>query len=450
MINLPSILTLYNQDSAINAVPKTFKTYYSEKEQLIHRGLSEKLRRIVARNSRVNYLIACLKHSNPKIRIIGATQLGELGRWAAPAVGDLIVSLRDSHPYVRMMSAISLGKIGSDAYKAIPALIINLKDSFENARFHAADALGNMGGAAVPALVVALNHENALVRKYAALSLMKIGSIASAAIPVLINRLSDSDPDVRSGSAAALGSIGNKAIRALPIMTKMLRSDPSFDVRKGVVMAVKEFGYQASLFAIPAIVKDMKSSDLRVRRNSTLILSKFGVWAFKVLPELHVMFRDRDPVVRRNAKKAFAEIKHKIIEMTSLLVIALKNKSRLDTQKEAAYAIFFMGPGAFGAVHALIETMESGDSDLRCRVAGALGAIGFRAYPAVPALIVGLRSSDVNFRRVSAVTLGKIGPIARRFGAIDALTRAQRDVDRDVRINAVGALKKVLGLARPD
>jgi len=74
----------------------------------------------------------------------------------------LIDTLEDPDRSVRAGAAQALGNIGRYAYPAIPALIRVLKDNDSTVRFHAIEALGKIGPAshpAVPALTAILKEK---------------------------------------------------------------------------------------------------------------------------------------------------------------------------------------------------------------------------------------------------------------------------------------------------
>ena len=91
---------------------------------------------------RLTVLIGKLRDPKPVVRINAASQLGDMGPKAEPAVDQLIVSLRDNHYWVRRASVKALGKIGSP--RAIPALQVCLNDRNKYVAMSAHNAVGQI------------------------------------------------------------------------------------------------------------------------------------------------------------------------------------------------------------------------------------------------------------------------------------------------------------------
>jgi HEAT repeat protein len=63
------------------------------------------------------------------------------------------------------------------------------------------------------------------------------------------------------------------------------------------------------------------------------------------------------------------------------------------------------------------------------------------AQKALPALTKALSDTDAEVRRHSAWALGKLGSAAK--DAVEALRKAAKDENKDVRFNAINALKQI-------
>jgi HEAT repeats len=87
----------------------------------------------------------------------------------------------------------------------------------------------------------------------------------------------------------------------------------------------------------------------------------------------------------------------------------LKPADQWTEQETAADALGRIGAPA---VPALMQALQSSDSDVRARAADVLGRMGSDARDAVPELIRLLDDPDERIRRIAARALGRIGPSA--------------------------------------
>jgi hypothetical protein len=122
-------------------------------------------------------LVDALQHTNPTVRAIAASGLGNLTS-APNVVPPLVACLGDPNPFVRAGAAKSLGQICADPQIAIPALVVSLRDPDIQTRSYAAEALGNFGKQAAfarGALTERLSDPDLGVQNVARSALDKIG-----------------------------------------------------------------------------------------------------------------------------------------------------------------------------------------------------------------------------------------------------------------------------------
>jgi hypothetical protein len=182
------------------------------------------------------------------------------------------------------------------------------------------------------------------------------------------------------------------------------------------------------------------------------------------IPLLIDQLGDKDPMKRSIARNNLRNIGEPAI---AALVEALKDKN-LDVRMGAAMTLCMMGPKAKDAVGALIDALKGDDKSLRSYASYSLMRIDEPPFPiimellkdeeplirraivenlgdigseAVTLLIQALKDKDSLVRNYACWGLGNIGPKAK--DAIGPLTLATQDNDKNVRHQAIEALKKI-------
>ncbi len=177
---------------------------------------------------------------------------------------------------------------------------------------------------------------------------------------------------------------------------------------------------------------------------------------------------------RKAALKACALLGQRAAPLVPDVAAALPNP---DLTMEAAVALSFMGPTAFGPLEEslssddsvlrrealrsigklkerapldsaavlplLVDGMADEDAGVRTVAATYLGIIHEDPSESVPALIDGLQDEEVEVRRASATALGSFGGEAE--AALPALRRASSDRDPDVAREAGRSLVRLMG-----
>lgn len=163
-------------------------------------------------------------------------ELGDLGKDAQPAIGQLLKWLKPNHGIMkRCEAAEALGEIGVASPEVIAGLSAALRDGKTHGfpfghhtwcvSDYAAKALARLGEPAAIELLKALQDENQRVRANAAFELGYIPDPSDATILKLIQCLSDPSPTVRASATWSLGQIGNSASAAIPELVDLLFDD---------------------------------------------------------------------------------------------------------------------------------------------------------------------------------------------------------------------------------
>src|SRR3989442_3158796 len=114
---------------------------------------------------------------------------------------------------------------------------------------------------------------------------------AASAVPELIKIYEENiSPSSQRCAALALGHIGPAAEAALPSLIRHF-THTNGDVRYYAVSAMLSIGGEPSL-VVPALAIALKDSDIRVRWNALVALSKLGSSARPAVPEILKMLDD--------------------------------------------------------------------------------------------------------------------------------------------------------------
>jgi HEAT repeat protein len=313
------------------------------------------------------------------------------------------------------------------------------KSPRDQVRLWATAELGRQPGSpAVATLVEQLNDAKWEVRVKAAEALA--GQKDPAAVDALGRALQDSDPRVRRAAADGLGKLADKS--AIPALERRVADDlwsaipakqssytrqDAFDDIKGLGSKVHALDALAKLAPDrvgPALVAAAKSKTLEVRR-----------WAVDEMPRaksdevVHFLIgalRDRDPLTRRHAADALAEIGDKSAPVVAALerriadevwfpipekVSSYRNTDAYDgldglgSKDHALTALRKLAPDRVGP--ALVAALKAAEPGLRRWAADELKAV--KTKESVQALAELLKDRDKLLRRIAADSLGAIG-----------------------------------------
>lgn len=205
----------------------------------------------------------------------------------ATVFGALAGALDDPEPFVRKCAASSLLMIPRDN------LVVQDRPS-------------------VAQLNTYLGDSQALVRRFAARAVGRIGEPAAAAVPVLTERLQDTDDSVREEAARALGKIGPKAQSAVPALLDRLKNDDDIEVRELAAKGMRLIGWEAfegrGEDVVTGLRQALKDTESPVRAHAVQSLGQFGAHAKAAIPDLLVVWKEKDEAIRALAATALLKI----------------------------------------------------------------------------------------------------------------------------------------------
>jgi HEAT repeat protein len=221
--------------------------------------------------------------------------------------------------------------------KVIPLLLNLLHDPDPGQRQTAAQSLGKIADKTVaPALLEASRDPQAGVRRQAAWALGMIGDDSEMVRLRLIGLLFDGDAGVRESAAWALGRTGDAATGLSVLQHELSRIDSTSDTKRLAAAALGTMEIPSSVPLLRTLVQDPNPL---VRRWAAAALAEIN--GREAIPTLsHLVRHDPDPHVRLEA--AFRLGKMDDAAAVSALTAALKDSNE-DVRRIAETALKGIG-----------------------------------------------------------------------------------------------------------
>jgi HEAT repeat protein len=426
-----------------------------------------------------------------------AFALGSIGPAAVPALKE---GLSSDKPLVRAGSAIALGFIAPAGDSTLPALIENLGHSRVEVREAAAETLGIYGAPAVEPLIRAFEKTDGSQARHAiADALWRIGPAAAQALPMLRSEIANgTDATLVEACIRAYARIEADAGRRVNYLVEQWRKGP--DARRAAAEGALLLARPATL--IPAIVPDLRSSDMTARTRAAELLEQLGSEATTAAPILIELLRSTDPGARaepalvralgamgREALKlvilelerfplvelqtdhwTFKVLRHARAGAVPDLMDALGHDSAavragaleglialadeagaaakllpplLDdpepgVRSRAWIAAANCGVPSAALVAHLDGALSDPDTAVRRAAMQGISRLGTEAKPAVPRLIRELESSDASVQHAAVRALGTLGTDAA--AAVKPLASALEHASADLQVDILAAL----------
>jgi HEAT repeat protein len=204
-----------------------------------------------------------------------------------------------------------------------------------------------------------------------------------------------------------------------------------------VALALSGLTCAARAADVDALVKQLKSPDVDLRRAAAKGLSEAGADAKPAITALSAALSDKDLFVRRFAAQALGEIGPDARPAVKPLTEALKDPKK-EVVEAAATAL-----GKIGAAEPLAALVGDTKRDAapRRKAVEALGMMKADAKSAVPALTKALKDRDLRIEAAEA--LGEIGPDASpALKDLQAIADS-KERDRNFKKAVNDAIKKI-------
>ncbi|GIW78372.1 MAG: hypothetical protein KatS3mg105_0179 [Gemmatales bacterium] len=229
---------------------------------------------------------------------------GEKARETIPLMIDL---LKDKAAPIRQQALLTLKNIGLPATPAIPAITDALLDQDMGVKQAAIEALAEYGPQsmeAVPYLGEIFLTGDPRLRPASSNALSKIGT---PSLPVLVAALGSKDKTMRRDAALAMGGMQLKARPAVAILAKSL-ADPDDDVKKAVLIALKEIGPAPE--AVPGLAQALATRNAEIKTQALLALANYGAAAGPAVDAIVQCFKDNDKNVQSTASTVLFQIRN--------------------------------------------------------------------------------------------------------------------------------------------
>ncbi len=358
-------------------------------------------------------------------------------------------ALTNEDESIRFNAGLDLLKAG--AVEGVAAVI----DAFSNDSmvvrlFHASRALATLGTPAVPALDGALQSSNSRVRVDAAFTLFRIDAARrDDLLPYAIAALGSNDRETLSDALQFLGEAGGAAAVAVPALIDALETSRELedaaawglDPRVPIAALLATIAEPADAI-VAALVRALASDAPSLRWGAALALGALGACARAAAPALEARLRDEreNETVRVEAAYSLGVLGEPETEIVPALLAALRSAdwwvrlfaARLLGEMSTPLPAEERTDGA-----SWIDKAFFGGRTVR-RVAAPQPAV-------VEALARALRDRDANVRRNAALALAQLGSAA--LAAMPALADAL--ATEDVGSVAAEALAKIGDAALP-
>jgi HEAT repeat protein len=304
-----------------------------------------------------------------------------------------------------------------------------------------------------------LTNRDAAVRRSAAFALGRMGEGGRSAVLQLVRRLQeDKDAGVRDMAATALGDIA-RALRGNNdevweksggVLLKILKDDPSEQVRRSSAYALGAFGPTAS-GAAANLIQALGDGKPSVRQNAAWALGQIGEEAGAAVPKLCACLSDKDTLVRRDAAGALGSIGKAGEKAGQPLIELVKSEADNVVKKTALESLAHLaGPQLASSATNIESLLQDHDPDVRWHAAIVLARIGGeQSAPALRVLSEALKKGEPDIQEQAAAALSKLGPLAKpaMYDLADTLTDAKKS--ENVRRNAALAIAHIGAAAEP-
>lgn len=204
--------------------------------------------------------------------------------------------------------------LGHKKIKILPDLIKLAKD--KRNRYFITECIAEIGPKTLPGLKIALEDKNFIVRRIAVNSMSKIGSPSVNYINDLIYLYEDENNEkIRIEIIECFGNIGSSASQAIPLLLKNIKRYESKEIKIASAKALGQIGIKSlpaifidlennnkeikkytkyffnniskdDYFAIPTLIKYLKSKKIFIRLHVIRILEKISYNAQAIIPNL--------------------------------------------------------------------------------------------------------------------------------------------------------------------
>jgi len=273
-------------------------------------------------------------------------------------------------------------------------------------------------------IIRALRDEIPAVRANAAWAIGRLEERSSA--PALVPAMRDGDAMVRAAAVVSFGNLRG-APDSIETLLRILRTDPSDEVRRVAAWALGELRHRGAAVALTQALTSDKSDEVR----------EMAVWALansnareSVDALVSALQKDESAEVRETCAWALAELNAR--RVVDALANVVANDKDDEVRGTAAWAIGQLHPGK--APPSLVKAIRDPSGEVRVKAAWALGEIGDAdAGAAIADALKTETKDDVQQAEVRAL-------LRAGEGSEEVFRRLLESKDADTRQMAVRAL----------
>lgn len=258
------------------------------------------------------------------------------------------------------------------------------------------------------------------IQEKALYGFLVLGPEAKTAFPELISMLDDPAPEVRTIASFAIAQIGPDGAGAIPALQRLITHSLSPKVQ--------------SRQRIQWIGED--------RRMAAYALGSMGSSAQTALPQIELLRKDSNPVIRASAEAAFIKISGTGLDA---IFEGLKDRSNSTKWLFTTEAILFLGTNGAPAIPFLISALQNTNASVQEKTLVALSAIHMSPETTIPAILPFVSPANTNnrIRDYALSVLHNFGPTARGIVPMATLLQALQDPDENIRRRATNALRQI-------
>ena len=411
-------------------------------------------------------LMAGAKASDPTVRQVSISHLGQVNPEGAPLLIDLLgekevevrrqaiqtlagmrvgdksvvvafaYSLKDADETVRQGAMQGIQILGPLAKAAAPKVMEALTDLNPNVRQQAFYTLQNMGENPREGLKKALDSKNDTVRIGAAALMMQVGFEPELAQPILLDALASANKTVRAQAAITLAQFRRELEKVVPILVEGLKNE-SADVRRQTLVSLQNLG-DLGATAVPAILEALEDPDVSVRRQAIYAANNYRNSADKFGPAMMKLAKDENNTIRQAVMQVIWQQGAKAIPIA---IQGLKDTDA-NVRQQAVFALQNIRGGNMKEhLEVIAPLMKDPNDQIRMSIAGMLGNVQDESV--VPLLVEAIKDKNQSVVYNALYSIQRLG--ARASKATPALAELLESKDANARNIAMSALMNIGG-----
>lgn len=255
-------------------------------------------------------LIKCLEREERKFKLAALHAMGALnGKDLLPALDMTIKELDNKDFNIQLSACRVLSKIGPEARKAGPRLVKLLEEGIASARSWAGIALGAIGPHdeydVVKLLEERLDRFYLVDRERALIGLAHLGEHAKPALPKIEKLMEDRSKSVQHTASRAHWKISGDSAKAVERLITLI---PTMEFGPDSMDILGEIGSEGRT-AVPALIEQLKSTELPTREAAVYALAGIGSGANAAIEPLKKMnATEQDQLIKAAIEIALAKI----------------------------------------------------------------------------------------------------------------------------------------------